>query len=270
MKKVWLIIMMALVLLPVWFMVVYSLEDVQGVLRMPPRLIPNTPTIENFRYISNWPLLRWVRNSAIAVVATVILSVIVYAMAGYAFAFKKIPHEKLIWAAFIAGMMVPRMSLMIPMYITIRQVGISGTMAAVVLTSIYQPVNLYLTRNYMMQIPKAIIESATIDGASEWTILYRVIIPLALPVLTLIALLTGIFVLSDYVWQSLIFQFGNTQTLVVGIMKNVLTRGGGELNINPLGRQMAVGVILLFPLLTIFLIANKYFITGISVGGVKE
>jgi len=270
MKKAWLILMMAIVLLPMWFMVVYSLEDVQGVLRMPPRLLPSTPTFENYRYISKWPLSGWILTSIAAVSSTVVISVVVYAMAGYAFAFKKMPLKSVFWAAFIAGMMVPRMSLMIPLYITIKQIGLAGSMAAVVLTSIYQPVNLYLTSNFMKQIPRAIIESATIDGASEWTILYRVIIPLALPVLTLIALLTGIFVLSDYVWQSLIFQFGNTQTLVVGIMKNVLTRGGGELNINPLGRQMAVGVILLFPMLTIFLIANKYFITGISVGGVKE
>jgi len=270
MKKVWLIIMMLIVLLPMWFMVVYSLEDVQGVLRMPPRLIPSTPTIENFRYISNWPLVRWIRNSAIVLVSTVFLSVVVYAMAGYAFAFKKVPHEKLIWAAFIAGMMVPRMSLMIPMYVTIKQIGLSGTMSAVVLTSIYQPINLYLTRNFMKQIPMSIVESASIDGATEWTILYKVIMPLAVPILTLVALFTAIFVLSDYVWQSLVFQFGDVKTLVVGIMKKVMERGGGDLNINPLGRQMASGVILLFPLLTIFLIANKYFITGISVGGVKE
>ena len=159
---------------------------------------------------------------------------------------------------------------MIPLYITIRQIGLSGTLAAVVLTSIYQPVNLYLTKNFMQQIPKSIIESASIDGATEWTILYRVIIPLALPVLTLVALFTAIFVLSDYVWQSLVFQFGDVKTLVVGIMKKLMERGGGELNINPLGRQMAAGMILIVPLLTIFLIANKYFITGISVGGVKE
>jgi len=270
MKKVWLIVLMILVLLPMWFMAVYSFEDVHGILRMPPRIFPATPTLENYRYIAKWPLSGWILTSIATVIATVFFSVVVYAMAGYAFTFKKIPFKGIIWAAFIAGMMVPRMSLMIPLYITIRQIGLSGTLAAVVLTSIYQPVNLYLTKNFMQQIPKSIIESASIDGATEWTILYRVIIPLALPVLTLVALFTAIFVLSDYVWQSLVFQFGDVKTLVVGIMKKLMERGGGELNINPLGRQMAAGMILIVPLLTIFLIANKYFITGISVGGVKE
>ena len=117
----------------------------------------------------------------------------------------------------------------------------------------------------------SLFESARIDGASEWCILVQIVMPLALPVLTAIALFTAIGVLGDYVWQSLVFQFGDVQTLIVGMIKRAQEKAWpGDYNINPLGRQMAVGVILMIPLVTIFGIANKYFVTGISVGGVKE
>jgi prepilin-type N-terminal cleavage/methylation domain-containing protein len=151
-----------------------------------------------------------------------------------------------------------------------KQIGLAGSMAAVVLTSIYAPVHLFLARNFMQGIPVSIMESARIDGAGEWCILFRIVMPLALPVLTVIALFTSINVLGDYVWQNLVFQFGTVQTLIVGVMKKVMERGGGDWNVNPLGKQMAVGVLLMLPLLAIFGIANRYFVTGISIGGVKE
>ena len=270
MKKAILVAMMIIVTLPLWFMAVYSFEDVQGVLRMPPRIFPSKPTLENYRHIATWPLIPWIKNSAVAVIATITASIIVYSMAGYVFAFKRFRYQGIIWAALIAGMMVPKMSLMIPLYVTVKQIGLAGTMAAAVLTTIYQPVHLFLARNYMQGIPKAILESARIDGATEMYILVRVVIPLALPVLTVVGLFTAINVLGDYVWQSLIFQFGSTQTLIVGILKKVMERGGGILNVNPLGRQMAVGMILMLPLFAIFGFANRYFVTGISIGGVKE
>ena len=270
MKKAWLVIMMALVLLPMWFMVVYSFEDVRGVLRMPPRVLPINPSLANYRHIATWPLAKWAGNSIVAVSLTVAASLAVYSMAGYVFAFKRFRFKKILWAALIAGMLVPRMSLMIPLYVTVKQIGLAGSMAAVVFTSIYAPAHLFLARNFMQGIPASIMESARIDGAGEWTILFRIVMPLALPVLTVIALFTSINVLGDYVWQSLVFQFGSVQTLIVGVMKKVMERGGGDMNVNPLGRQMAAGVLLMLPLLAIFGIANRYFVTGISIGGVKE
>lgn len=269
-SKLYLLVLFILVLLPLWFMLVYSFEDVRGVLRMPPRIIPSSPTLANYQYIATWPLLKWAGNSIVAVSVTVIISIVVYAMAGYVFAFKRFKYINILWSILIVGMMVPRMSLMIPLYVTVKQIGLAGSMAAVILTSIYAPVHLFLARNFMQGIPVSILESAKIDGAGEWCVLFRIVVPLALPVFTVIALFTSINVLGDYVWQSLVFQFGNVQTLIVGMMKKVMERGGGDWNVNPLGRQMAVGVILMTPLLVIFGVANKYFVTGISIGGVKE
>jgi len=211
-----------------------------------------------------------VLTTVIVEAGTSALGVLKSTTTGHAFAFYRWRLRNLMWACALAGMMVPRISLIIPWYVILRHLRLSGTLTAIILTSIYHPVHLYLARNYFQTIPRGILEAARIDGASEWQIIWHIMLPLAAPIMALVGVFTAIITLGDYVWQSLVLQFDDKKTIIVGIMRLVLTRGGGELNVNPLGRQMAASVLLMLPMFAIFIAAKDFFIKGITDGGIKE
>ena len=269
-RKVILLCLFILALIPIWFTVIGSLQDISGVMKMPPRLIPLTFTLSNYKAMAAWPLIKWTLNTVYLVLSTVAISIIVHVSAGYIFAFYKFKLKSLIWSLLLLGLIIPRMTLLIPWYVVVKQLGIAGTLTAVMLTSVYSPINLYLARNYFNSVPKGIMEAARIDGASDLMILLHIILPLALPIIVVIGLFTAVGALTDYVWPSLVLQKLNVQTLMTGMIKEIMRRGTTDMSINPIGKQFAVSVVLLAPLLFIFMTANRYFISGITVGGIKE
>jgi len=268
-KKLVLVLIFIFLLAPVWFMVTGSFQNIHGVMKMPPKLFPSSITFANYTRMLDWPMVTWGFNTFLLIVFSALLSIIIHYSAGYTFALYQFPFKRTLWTILISAMMIPRMSLLIPLYVIIRKIGLSGTLAAVIFTSVYSPVSLYLTRNYLLGIPRSVIEAARIDGASELQILFLVIFPLSGPIIAAVALFSSIAVLSDYVWQSLVLQLPKAQTMLVGMIRGIQDRQGVGLNVNPLGRAFAVGVVLIIPLLAIFMISNKYFISGITNGGDK-
>jgi len=246
-----------------------SLQDIHGVMVMPPRFIPHNPNLDNYRYLLKNNAIMWGKNTTIVVLGTVITSVIISIATGYAFATYKFKLKKALWMVLLSQMMIPRISLLIPLYIVMKNLHLSGKLLAVILPVALTPMGIYLARNYFESIPKSIIESARIDGATEIQILRLIVIPISKPIISALSLFAGIGALQDYIWQSLVLQKVELQTLLVGLMRMAMERGGGELNINPVGRSFAVGILLLLPLLIIFLIANKYFTESLG-GAVKE
>jgi ABC-type glycerol-3-phosphate transport system permease component len=268
-KKLLLILTFFIMLMPVYFMVVMSFQDISGVVKMPPDLIPNNATMMNYIRLLDSPLLRWLINTILIVLSGTLLSVLLSSMAAYSFAFFQFPYKKILWAILLVGIMIPRISLVIPSYVVIKKMGLSGTMWAVILSVAYSPGNLYLARVYFETVPKSLLESARLDGANEFQILYKIVMPMSKPIITSLSLFTAIGYLGDYLWQMLVLQSPERQTLLVGLIKSSQALGNTIMTgMNPLGYRMAVGVALLFPLLVIFLIANKYFIQDI--GGAEK
>jgi len=268
-KKIILVFVFILLLLPVYFMLVGSLQDINGVMKMPPDLFPKTVTAYNYISMLKWDIATWTMNTIIVFIGTVVLSVFVSCSGAYVFAFYRFKYKKFFWALFLIGIMIPRISLLIPLYVIMRKLGISGSLLAVVLPTVLSPVGLYLARNYFETVPISLLESARLDGANEFIILRKIVMPVSIPIVTALAVFSGIGALQDYLWQSLVLQSEQNQTLLVGLLKSVMQRGGGDLNINPIGRSLAVGMVLLLPLLLIFILANKYFVESIG-GAVKE
>ena len=268
-KKLFLITFFILLLFPIYMMFIGSLSDIYGVMKMPPQLWPINPILDNYLKMLQWPLLLWICNSLVVVIFSTLLSVLVSCSAGYVFAFYNFRFKNILWPLFLIGIMIPRISLIIPTFVIIRKLGLSGSLLAAILPIVFSPFGLYLARNYFESVPKSLLESARIDGAIESIILIKIIMPISKPIVTSLSLFASIGALQDFIWQMLVLQKDSVKTLLIGTISEVSRRGGGDLNINPLGRSFAVSIILMLPLIIVFLIANKYFLNSLE-GAIKE
>ena len=236
MRKIIIVSFFVLLLAPLYFLITGSFQATAGLFVMPPRLWPRSPTLANYRWILTLPVGTWAVNTLFITVTTVTLSVITTVTGGYAFAFYRFPAKKLLWILALSGIMVPHMSLLIPKFVVLGKLGLNGTRLAAILPGVYMPIGLYITRAYFETVPVSIMESARIDGANDAQILFRIVAPISQPIVTAVSLFVGIQSLGDYLWQLLQLQQPARQTLLVGLMRAVMTRGGGDLSVNPIGR----------------------------------
>jgi ABC-type glycerol-3-phosphate transport system permease component len=270
-RKALLILLFLIMITPMYIMVVGSFQNIVGVMKMPPALLPVNPTMENYSLMTSLPFIKWISNTLFVIVVGTVLSVFVSASTGYVFAFYTFKFKATIWAMMIVGIMIPRISIIIPTFVTVKMLGISGTLWAVILPLVYVPVSVYLSRVYIETIPKSLLESARLDGASEFQVLTKVVMPMSVPILTLLALGCSILFLGDYFWQMLVLQKNDNNTFIVGMIKWVIALGANSINAgaNPIGKHLSVGTVLMLPLFLIFMLANKYFTQDIG-GAIKE
>lgn len=267
-KAVVLILCSLVLLYPLWLMFVGSLQDIRGVMRMPPNLIPVNPTLENYRaLVKESHFVRWVMVTALLSGTGVSLLVLVTCMAGYGLSQWPSAITKVASSLFILSIMIPRQCLLIPLYVLVKRLHFHPWIA-VVLPLSYFPVGIILAKNYFDTIGRSVIESARIDGANEVTILTRIVMPLSRPILGVMAIFGFIFVLSDYVWQYLLLTRPSQQTLLVGLL-SIVVKKSGMIQVNPIGMQLAAGTILFVPMLIVFVIFQKQFISGLTMGGEK-
>ncbi len=268
-KKIILILFFILLLFPMYLMLIGSIQNIKGIMKMPPNLFPLHPVLDNYSRMLKWNIPTWLYNSLIGTFITVILTILTVCSAGYVFSFYKFNFKELLWAFFLVGIMIPRISLLIPQYVIIKKLGISGRLSATIFPIVFSSLLLYLVRNYFETVPKSLLESARLDGATELQILLHIVMPISKPIISAVAVFSSIGYLQDYIWQMLVLQKDSNQTLLIGLMKSIRTCKDGLLGGFPYGQAMAVGTVLMIPLIIIFLVANKFFVQSME-GAVKE
>jgi len=272
MKKAALIIIFLIALYPVFIMVYGSFQNIHGSMSMPPILNIRTLTLSNYKFlvIDNKDFLRWIYNSFFVVVFTVIISVSVCILAGYSFSFHKSRYNKYLFAVLMIPILLPRISLLIPQYVLLSRLHLSDSLWGVILPCSYYPAGIYIARNFFNSFPRSIIESAKIDGANSWTVISKIIIPLSKPLVSCLTLFVSVGALQDFIWQMLVLQKDENQTLLVGIMRLAMKRGGGiTFAMHPVSKLLTAGTILFALLFFIFIVSNKYFISTLE-GALKE
>jgi multiple sugar transport system permease protein len=265
-KYVGIILICAILLFPIWLMVTNSFTSAMAFLKMPPRMIPEAFTLKNYKIALSSPyLVRWLVNSCTILVSVIVLGVIVNGSAGYVFAYSKEKWAKILFWIMLTPIFVTGMILIIARFIVVGKLGLKGY-AAVIGMSVFWPTGIYLFKNYFQTIPGELIESARIDGASEWTILRRVVLPLSKPIIGAAVVFLGMGVLGDYIWQMLNLQEVSNRTFLVGLMQSTLD----VYVVKNIGYNLAVGTLLFIPYIMIFAFSSKYFIEGLTTGGTKE
>lgn len=206
-------------------------------------------------------------NSVFLLLFVVCSEVIIAVMAGYIFAVKDFWGKKILFAMVIITMMMPRQLLLVPNFMVAKQLKLMNSLTGVALTTINASYGIFLVRQNVLTIPKDFYESATIDGCGNLGIFSRIVLPMIKPAMAAVAISSMFAVWNDYLWQNVMLTSSKNQTvpLMLAYLANKARNG-----IPAFGIQLSGSVIAITPLLAFFLVCQRWFIEGISAGGVKE
>lgn len=248
--------------IPIIWMVSLSLTPNDILQRTTSNLIPPSPTLANFGTALRVGLMpRWFLNSAIVTIVATAATLIFCAMAGYAFARIDFTGKKFVYPFVLAGLMVPKEAMFIPLFLMFARFDLQNSYSALILPRVAAPLGVFIMTQFFKAIPREIEEAAQLDGASRWTIFWRIMLPMSVPALTALAIFTFILTWNDYLWPLVIATQKEMFTLTTGLA----SLQGNFAQATELGSLMARGVIAIAPLLVLFLLFQRNLIRGISV-----
>jgi ABC-type glycerol-3-phosphate transport system permease component len=255
---------------PFYWAVVTSFKPPGDIFASPPKWIPSPWTLENFRDL--FTLIRFHRyfvNSVVVTGSIVVLNIIFDTAAAYAFAKLRFPGRNALFFLLLLTLMVPFQVNLIPLYrIMVGLHRISphlgvDTYSAMIMPSMIQVFGIFLMRQFLMSIPDEILESARVDGASEFRILRSIIFPVAAPGIATLAIFTFLGAWNDFLWPLIVINSDQLRTLPVGL---ALLQQRNTIN---WGNTMAGTVVTSAPMIVVFLLMQRRFIEGLTAGAVK-
>jgi ABC-type glycerol-3-phosphate transport system permease component len=259
-----------LMLGPLYWMFSTSLKPSADVFASPPKWIPSPWTLGNYRDVFTLlPFGRYFVNSVVVSFSIVSLNIVFDTMAAYAFAKLRFPGRDVIFFLLLITLMVPFQVNLIPLYRMMvffhrinPHLGIDSY-PALIMPSMIQVFGIFLMRQFFQSIPDEVLESARVDGASEFRIIRSVVLPVALPGMATLAIFTFLAAWNDFLWPLLVTSTDAHRTLPVGVA--LLARK----NTINWGDTMAGTVLASVPMIVIFLILQRRFIEGLTAGAVK-
>jgi multiple sugar transport system permease protein len=229
------------------------------------KLLPNPIEWQNYpRAIESVPFLAYLRNTIYLCAATVVAAVLSSAVVAYGFARLQFPGRKLLFIVMIATMALPPQVTMIPVFIIFRTIGWYGTLLPLIAPMCCGvPFFIFLLTQFYRTIPNQLSEAARIDGAGEWTIFWRIVLPMSKPVLATCAIFQFIHAWNDFFGPLLYLNDPSRYTLAYGLQQFMSAFGGQWAEL------MAGATMFTVPVIIIFFLAQRVFIQGISTTGMK-
>jgi multiple sugar transport system permease protein len=254
----------ASMLIPFLWMLSTSLMDELEVYQFPPKFIPSHWNWGNFaEAMTLQPFGRFFLNSMIVAIASVLGQITFCSMAAYAFARIQFRGREKIFSLYLGTMMIPAIVTIIPAFLIIATFGWMNTYWALFTPTLSSVWGIYLLRQFFLTIPKELEDAARVDGASDFTIFLRVILPLSKPALATLAIFAFMGSWKDFLWPLLVTNRIDMRTVEVGIasFSNLYTTDWPH--------QMAAAVVVMLPIIIVFMFAQKYFVKGITLTGIK-
>ncbi len=228
--------------------------------------LPDMPVLENFRAVLiDSPFAAWMLNSFILVVGSVLLSIIVSCLAAYAIARMEFKGRDTLLAMSTSLMAVPPIVMIVPLFVLYTQLDLISTYqgAIIIYAGLITPFSVYLLTTFFRTVPKELFESARIDGAGDFLILWRIVLPLSLPALVTLVVVNSLYVWNDLLIAIIFLQEDAKRTLMAGI--SVFQ---GRYN-NQVPLTMAGMVIASAPMFILYVAFQKHFIRGLMAGAIK-
>jgi multiple sugar transport system permease protein len=251
-------------LTPLVWMISASFMPAGGANTIPPRFLPVDPTFEQYvTLFTRLDLARHFLNSAFVTVVATVVSVLVNAMAGYAFAKLHFPGRDRIFQRLALALVVPAQVGMLPLFLLLRQLGLVNTFAGVMIPYFASIYGIFLIRQYALGVPDELLDAARVDGAGEFRIFWMIVMPVIRPILVTLAAFTFLAAWNDFMWPLIILSDSAKYTLPVA-----LANLSGE-HVQDTELMMAGAVVTIIPALIVFLIFQRSFVRGIMAGSIK-
>ncbi len=251
-------------LIPIVWMLVTSLETLNETRHFPPVLLPHTLRPGNYtQVLRQAPFGRWFLNTMIVTVATVAGNLLFCSLAGYAFARIKFFGREVVFVLLLTTLMIPFQVVMIPTFIIVKDLGLINTLNALIVPNLANAFGVFLLRQFFRTLPVELEEAARIDGASRLSVLFKIVLPLSGPALATLAVITFLWTWNDFLWPLITIYTPNNMTLQLGL---TTFEGTHQTSTNLL---MAANVMSMLPVLLLFFLAQRYFIRGIATAGLK-
>jgi multiple sugar transport system permease protein len=263
-----LLLLCAFILLPVGWMLTAALKpDLEPIFTPTPEWFPSKFfEWDNFRRVltENMPFLRYMINSTIIVVASIIGVLISCSLVGFAFARLRFRGSKVLFYITIVTMLIPWQALMVPQFLFFVKLGWYGTYLPIIIPSFTGTAFfIFLIRQYMRTIPKDLDDAARVDGLNTWQIFWRIILPLSTPVLTVCAVFTFLWNWNDLLRPLIYLDSDEKFTVAIGLA-NLVTRADTPWNLT-----MAANLVSILPCVIVYFFVQKKLIGGIASVGLK-
>lgn len=252
-----------LVSIPFLWMLASAFKTESESIEFPPTFIPENPTLDNFINLFTELNFGVYLTNTIIIVIFSMFGMLLSTMAGYGFAKFQFKGKELLFYLVLATMMIPNQVTMIPVYLVVNQLGLTNTMAGIILPGLVVAFMIFLIRQFMSTIPDDLIEAARLDGAGELYIFFKLIIPMAKPIIAVQGILTFIASWNSFIWPLIIANDESLYTLSVGLS---LLQGQHE---SDFGLQMAGAAFMVIPILIIFMLFQRYVVEGFTMSGMK-
>jgi multiple sugar transport system permease protein len=259
-----LLLLVVVTVLPFVWMVSGSLKSQATIFEDTMNLIPSDPLWSNYSEVWNTvPFGLFYFNTIKVTILSTAGSLISASLAAYAFAKLKFPGRDKLFLLYLATMMIPGQAIMIPQFSIINSMGLVNTHWALVLLHLFNPYGVFLLRQFFIQLPNDLNESARIDGCTEFGIFWRIVLPLAKPAIVTLAVFSLLWSWNDFLQPLIYLSQEKLFTIQLGI------RYFQQLNGSNYPLIMAATTMSLIPMIFIYLLAQRYFIEGIAITGIK-
>ena len=258
------------IIIPIWNVLITSVAVDRDVMGTDYILVPHSFTLKNYQRVLQSGYMQAFRNSIFVAVVGTALSMLISLPLGFAISRKELVGRNF-WLKMLTFTLVFDVGIM-PFYIVVKSIHLINTMAAIIVPVAVSTFNVIIIKNYMSSIPESLVESARLDGCNDLVILVRIIIPLSISIIAAVVLFYFVSYWNRYFEVIMFINDGRKYTLQV-VLRSLMfesdeSLGGGNYVYN--NTKMAVMVLGMLPVLVIYPFIQKYFVTGLMVGGIKE
>ena len=259
---------------PAFYLISPAFRDSVSLFTYPPEWIPSEPTLANYRFLfSSTSYVRWAINTLIFASCTTLLTLLTNSMAGYAFARLRFPGRNVLFFVILATLMVPVAAVLAPTYLTVNFIGdlpVIGdwididTYLGLILPSAVSPLGVFMMRQFIETLPHGLYEAARLDGASEWRIFTKIVLPLIKPALVVLGIFVFMLTWASYLWPLVAATGNDYRVLTVGIasLKGQFVTDWGVL--------AAASLMTIVPVTIVFLFFQKWFVQASMAGALKQ
>jgi len=250
---------------PFVWMISNTFKEQSEIFQLRPTLIPEEPHLRN--YVSlfvDFDFARHFLNSAFIAVVHTCSHLFLASLAGFAFAKYSFPLKNFLFLVLLGSMMVPLYTIFIPLFVLVIRLGLVNSYAGVILPGVAGAFGIFFMKQSMEAVPNELLDSARIDGASEFRIYWQIALPLVRPALAVLAVLAFMGSWNDFVWPLVVLRSQELQTLPV-VMAGMVNLYRMEY-----GVVMAASLLSTMPILLLFLALQKQFLAGLTVGAIKS